>query len=196
MSVLNNKFLKVDPRVILTPVIEPVIIALDSIFEEENVMATVTSGLRYPEGQLKIIRDYLRNRKLDSKYPEAMMGRVDDKFNWNGQEIYRWQLGWSALLNAKIIISPPIRAICLLDYISPSGVNRKGQYLNASIHFNGTAFDIGGGADGIEGNVNNELRVLKKAKERKIEGLISFLSERNNNCLHVDCIKVKIIPKP
>lgn len=181
-SARNNKYLKVNPSVVLTPIIEPVIIELNNHFELEGVTSVVTSGLRTAEDQLRIIRDYLKQKQLNVKYPEAMSGAAEEKFVWENQEVYKWQPGWSALLNAGIIINPPVRAICLMNYINAQGINRKGQYINPSPHFNGTAFDIGGGQNGL----NDELAVVLKAKG-KIKGLVGYVIERNNNCLHIDC---------
>ena len=96
---------------------------------------------------------------------------------------YSWQLAWSNLLNVGVIINPPVKAICLMNYIR-KGVNKKGQYINQTPHSSGTAFNIGGGSNGIM----DELTVLNDAlKEKKIPGLKSFLAERENNALHVDC---------
>ena len=182
----ENKFLIVGPNAIMTPTIEPIIVALDSFFAEANLKATVTSGLRIPNDQLRIIRDYLKIKKLDVKYPEAMSGNVTDRFNWQGQDVYRWQPGWSALLNAGVIINPAIKSICLLDYVNKMGVNKKGKFIDESIHFSGCAFDIGGGYDH---DVSNELAVVNKAMP-EIKAIISYVIERENNCLHLNCKKI------
>lgn len=189
MTAKDNKFLKVREGVILTPIIEPVIIALDKYFEKANCSAWVTSGLRSADDQLRIIRNELIKRKLDAKYPDAVSKSVNEKIAHEGQTIYAWQLGWSALLNVGFIVNPPVAAICLMDYIS-NGVNKKGQLINASPHFQGLAFNIGGGADGISGTVTNELAVIQSAVNDKIKGIKSFLAERNNNALHINCYKI------
>lgn len=186
MTAKDNKFLKVRDGVILTPVIESVIIALDKYFEEANTIAWVTSGKRTADDQLRIIRNELIKRKLDVKYPEAISKKVDEKIIKDGQSVYGWQWGWSALLNARFIVNPPMPAICLMDYIS-GGVNKKGKLINASPHFNGTAFNVGGGADGISGTVTNELAIIQKALNAKLKGLKSILAERNNNAIHCNC---------
>lgn len=181
-NVRDNKFLKVNPSVILTPVIEPVIAALESCFEAEGLVAVVTSGLRTPEDQLIVIQNFLRMKRLDVNYPEAMSGKIDTRFTWEGQEVYSWQPGWSALLNSGIIVNPPIAAICLLNYINAAGINRKGQSIPASNHIPGHAFDIGGGKNGL----NDEVAVVLKYKD-KIPGIVDYVIERNNNCLHLNC---------
>jgi hypothetical protein len=184
------KYLKVNEGVIVTPIILPVIESLDKYFKKAKITAIVTSGLRTSEDQLRIIKNYLSKKGLSHKYPETFSKELHDKIKFNGKEVYSWQPGWSALLNAGIIINPPIPAECLMDYIR-GGVNKKGKIINASPHFNGTAFDIGGGADGIEGPVTNELAVVQKALKDKLPGLKGIVIERNNNCIHCDCIKIQ-----
>lgn len=191
MTAKENKFLKVRDGVILTPVIEPVIIALDKYFEKANCLAWVTSGLRSAADQLRIIRNELIKRKLDVKYPDAVSKGVNDKITHEAQSIYAWQLGWSALLNAGFIVNPPMPAICLMDYIS-GGINKKGKLINASPHFAGLAFNVGGGPDGISGTVTNELAVIQGALNDKLKGLKSILPERNNNAIHCNCYKVEM----
>lgn len=186
MGVEKNKFLLVRPGVILTPIIEPVIISLDKYFAEINIKAQVSSGLRNQEDQLRIIRKYLESKGLKAQFPEAFNKGVNDKiFHEKYKEIYAWQLGWSKLLNIGLIISPPAAAPCLLDYIK-NGVNKKGAIIKASPHFNGTCLDISGGGNGIE----DELPAIKKALLEKVPGLLDYLIERENNCLHIYCKKI------
>jgi len=181
-SAEDNKWLIVQDSVVLTPVIEPVIVALDKYFEEANHKAYVTSGLRDSKDQLRIIKGYLVRKGLDKKYPEAMSCDVNDKLP-NGD--YVWQMAWSNLLNINVIINPPLPATVLMNYIRGT-VNRKGKVIGSSPHAPGLALDIGGGGNGI----NDELAIILKAmKDKKIPGLRGYLAERENNCLHVDCQK-------
>lgn len=186
MTAKDNKFLIVREGVVLTPVIEPVIISLDDYFKQANCIAYVTSGLRTAEDQLRIIRNELIKRKLDIKYPDAISKGVNDKVIVGGKEYFAWQYAWSNLLNVGFIVNPPVPAICLMDYIS-NGTNKKGQLFNASPHITGTAFNVGGGVDGISGSVTNELAIIQKALDNKLKGLKSILQERNNNALHCNC---------
>lgn len=191
MKALNNTHLKVLPAVNLTPVIDPVIVALDTYFREANTLAWVTSGLRTGLDQLRIIRQYLDRLQLAAKYPVGMTCHLYDKIRWTGEghvnkEVYAWQPAWSRLLKEGIIINPPVTAEVLSDYIR-NGMNRKGVIISPSPHFNGTAFDIGGGADGISGQVNNELAIIKKAFKAGVPGMVGYLAERANNCVHIDC---------
>ena len=180
MSARNNKWLIVRDGVELTSSIEPVIEALDSYFEKHNLKAYVTSGLRDEKAQLQVIRTYLTKKGLNTKYPEAMEGEAEDK---NPDGNYRWQMAWSNLLATGLIINPPLRAICLMDYIR-NGKNRKGQWINQTPHANGKSFDIGGGANSIA----DEAVVLDEAlNEKKIPGLKGILKEGENNAIHIDC---------
>jgi hypothetical protein len=180
MSVKENKWLIVKENVVLTPIIEPVIVALDVYFQQHNLKAYVTSGLRDENDQLNVVRSYLTKKELHAKYPAAMTCQVDDK---NPDGTYVWQMAWSNLLNVGVIINPPFKAVCLMNYVR-NGINKKGKTINQTPHAGGKAFNIGGGGNGIM----DEVAVLNDAvKEKKIPGLKSFLQERENNALHVDC---------
>lgn len=177
-----NRFLLIKENVILTEHIRPVITALDEYFEKANVTAWVTSGLRRPEDQLRIIRNELNRRNMSGEYQDAFED-IGKKIQYEGEEVYAWQPAWSKLLNIGFIVNPPYPAKVLMSYFRPgSPVNRKGQIIGDSPHTRGTAFDIGGGADGV----TNEAKVLESAKG-KVKGLKGFLIERNNNAIHCDC---------
>jgi len=185
MSAYENKYLTVGKNsgVRLTPIIEPVIIALDKYFEHANLKASVTSGERTSGDQLRIIRNYAIKYGIDKQYPEILTCGVLDKDS-EDSKIFAWQKAWSKLLNINIIVNPPIAANCLFDYIR-EGVNKKGQVIGYSPHYYGKAFDIGGGFDH---DPTNELAVIKTAMVDKLKGLKGYLLERKQNCLHVDCI--------
>lgn len=174
MSSKNNKFLIVQSTVILTPIIEPVIIALDAYFERANLKALVTSGLRDANDQLRVIRGYLTKKGLAEKYESAMTCAVDAKENGE----YVWQKAWSNLLNIGVIINPPYDAVCLMDY-----KNKKGQIIHQTPHARGTAFNIGGGGNGVD----DEAKVIQTALDDNLKGLVSFLKERENNAIHCNC---------
>lgn len=179
-----NKYLRVLDNVVLTPVITPVILALDKYFEAAKLQALVTSGLRNPQDQLRIIRNYLTSKGLAVKYPEAMVGTVANTMVLDGKTIYAWQMGWSALLNSGVIINPPQKAATLMDYNRNGVIIPKGRVINGSPHFTGRAFDIGGGINGIA----DEQAVIAKALADKLPGLLDTLPERENNCSHIDCV--------
>lgn len=187
MQATDNKYLRVLKGVVMTAIIEPVIIKLDPLFEEANLIAYITSGLRMEHDQLRIIRKYLKSSRLDSQFEEAMVCGLNDMIEFEGSRVYAWQPGWSKLLSKGIIVNPPKSAKVLYDYWRNSQ-NRKGDVIGPSPHFKGTSFDIGGGDD-ITG-VSNEMAVMQKALKLKIPGLKGILVERNNNAVHVDCIKI------
>lgn len=163
----------------MTSIIEPVIVALDKYFKDAKLTAYVTSGERTSGDQLRIIRNYCAQFKVDQEFPEIKTCGVLDKIDGH----FAWQKAWSRLLNKGIIVNPPLKAECLFDYFR-DGVNKKGQIINQSPHYYGKAFDIGGG---IDHDPTNELEVIKKALADKLPGLKGYLLERKQNCLHVDC---------
>lgn len=187
MSSADNKFLRVKPGVILTPVLEAGAVELEKDFAAAGVVAWITSGKRGPEDQLRIIRGALVKLKLDAIYPEAFKCGLQDKIQYQGKTVFAWQPGWSALLNAGFVVNPPLAAECLMDYYRPgSTVNKKGKVIGMTPHWKGTALDIGGGPDGISGITTNELSVMNKAMARKAKGLKGFLPEHGNNAIHCD----------
>jgi hypothetical protein len=178
MTYKDNKFLLVQAKVIMTPTIEPVIIALDKYFAAANHVAWVTSGLRDAEVQMQVIRQYLIKKGLSGKYPEAMTCKVSE---FDGVK-YAWQMGWSALLNAGVIINPPLAAKCLMHTTYDSR-DRFGSVINQTPHATGRAFDIGGSENGI----SDEVTIIQKAMADHLPGLIHFLAEHDNNAVHCDC---------
>ena len=181
-----NRFLLIKDGVILTEHIRPVIDRLDPFFEAAKLTAWVTSGLRRPEDQLRIIRNELNRRELSQFYQDAFED-IGKKIDYKGEEIFGWQLGWSRLLSEGFIVNPPYPAVALMDYFRPrSKENRKGKMIGDSPHTRGTSFDISGGKDGV----TNEAMVMEHAMKAKVKGLKGYLIERNNNCVHVDVIPI------
>lgn len=187
MTAYDNRWLTVGKHsgVRLTPIIEPVIIALDPFFEAAGLKAVVTSGERTSGDQLAIIRKYATMYNVEKEFPEILTCGVLDKIDFGPSgKIATWQRAWSRLLNKGIIVNPPLPAACLFDYVR-EGVNKKGQVINHSPHYYGKAFDIGGG---IDHDPTNELSVIKAAMGH-VKGLKGYLLERKQNCLHIDCIQ-------
>jgi hypothetical protein len=183
-----NKFLLVKDSVILTEHIKPVIERLDPFFEAHKLTAWVTSGLRTAEDQLRIIRNELNRRDLSKDYQQAFED-IGVKIQYEEQEVYAWQPAWSKLLSLGFVVNPPYPAVALMDYFRPgSDKNKKGTLIGDSPHTRGTAFDIGGGKDGVF----NEAQVLERAMGN-VKGLKGYLVERNNNAVHVDCQPIDII---
>lgn len=177
---LLNKNLIVRPGVLLTEVIDPVIAALDPFFEGRH--AYVTSGLRSKENQLEIIRQYAKLKGVAKEFPSILTATLDGKTMFEGHAVFSWAPAWSRLLERGVIINPPIAAAPLFDYVR-SGVNKKGIIIMPSPHMRGTAFDIGGGSDGVE-----DERVILALAVGHVAGLNRVLVERENNALHIDCV--------
>ena len=185
-AALANVFLKVLPTVRLTPIIDPIICALEPWFAKADFHATVTSGLRDPQSQLLIIRNYCVKHGVDKEFPRILTCAVGSKFMFENDSVFEWQPAWSRLLNIGLIINPPFQARALFDYVR-DGVNKKGVIINSSPHFHGTAFDIGGGTG--KPDVSDELAVVKEAFDSgTIQNWKGYLVERDNNCVHNDCI--------
>jgi hypothetical protein len=181
MKSLANKFLVVKPGVVLTKHIDQVIYELDLYFQAANLKAFITSGLRDAMAQLRIIRGALVKMGIADEYADAFED-INRKVINNGQEIYTWQLGWSRLLNLNYIVNPPFPAEVLMNYYRPGSKNNsKGTIIQSSPHFKGTAFDIGGGLNGI----SDEMAIVESALG-KVKGIKDYLPERTNNCLHVN----------
>lgn len=192
MKSLTNKWLIVRPSVVLTDIIDPVIAQLDEWFGEQQLNAIVTSGLRDPLSQLAIIKDLavVKHPEVAVEFPEihnaSLQGVTTAELSGKMHTVYYWQRAWSRLLSKDIIVNPPLRATVLFDYFR-DGINKRGMEIGGSPHFKGTAFDIGGGKNGIE----DESRILSDAlKSGKVKGFKAFLRERNNNANHCDCEKI------
>lgn len=186
----ENKYLKVKPGVVLTPIIEPVIVGLDVFFTHAKKLTWVTSGKRNGTDQLEIIRAYALDNGIDKEYPSILTATLSGCFDFAQHDgslvrVYEWQPAWSALLNRGVIINPPLKAECLFDYWSGE-INKKGMAINPSEHFDGSCFDIGG-ASGSPG-IDDELVIVQEAyKQKVIPGWVSYKIERKNNAIHCKC---------
>jgi hypothetical protein len=181
----DNKWLIVNPGVKMTPAIEPGVIRLDKFFEEAQLRAHITSGLRDSVDQLNTILKYCKRYKIDTEFPEILTCKFNDKL-LKEPSLFAWQRPWSKLLNIGVIINPPLPAACLYDYINADGVNKKGRIIGHSPHYWGKAADCGGGVDH---DITNELVVIEKAlASKKIPGMKGIVKERKNNCVHIDFV--------
>ena len=176
---MQNKWLIVRPGVVLTDIIDPVIAALDVYFDGRH--AYVTSGLRTKEGQLAVIQQYAKLKGVVKEFPATLTATVDGKTMYEDRSVFSWQPAWSRLLEMGVIVNPPVAAAPLFDYVR-GGVNKKGIVIMPSPHIRGTAFDIGGGSDGIE-----DERAIIALAVGAVPGLIRVVPERENNALHIDC---------
>lgn len=183
----QNTNLLVRDTVVLNPLLDKVAVKLEPFFKAANHTAYVTSGVRQPEDQLRIIKHYCEQKKIEDDLIKNEDFAIDHKVLNDGKEIYWWQLGWSKLLNKNVIINPPLAAEVLLDYFNKHGVNRKGHVINPSIHFLGRAIDIGGGANTIH---DEEAIVNEAIASGQVPEIIDTVSERENNCLHLNLKEV------
>jgi len=175
----SNQWLVVAQSVIVTDIIDPVICELEEVFKKANQKGIVTSGLRDEFAQLRVIGEYCIQTGVAKTNPEVLKCKPADKL---ADGTYVWQEAWSKLLATGFIINPPFPAKVLYDYIR-NGVNKKGEIIGHSPHFFGHAFDIGGGNNGIDDEDK-----LVTPLVGKVKGLVGTVKERNNNCLHCDCI--------
>lgn len=143
-----------------------------------EVVVEITSGLRGPDEQLRLIGWYAMQREV--KFPEFDVHNLYGKKTIDGQDLYTWQRTWSRLLHLGVIINPPFAAVCLEDSYRPNGMNRNGVSIPGSPHSLGTAFDISG-----SGGMEAIGRVLGQAKDGGV-AIKDWLVERENNAVHVN----------
>lgn len=184
--------LRIGPNAIINEPIRKTLLLLDKYFTFKKHSAVVTSGIRSPEDQLRIIKQYADKNNITfpewDKYinlspPTDLRLKVlitEDKMNpaIEGKRVYWWARVWSALLNKGIIISPIFTAEVLYDYYK-DGINKKGFILPPSNHIKGKAFDIDGSIP--EYNIVKFAMAIDSEVKKKIR---SVLLERNNNCVH------------
>jgi hypothetical protein len=183
---MQNKYLILGRSVIRTPATDPIIARLDPYFGAADHQAFITSVLRDPAAQLRLIQDFCRVKNIAKDYCEVLTATIGGMMQWNGRSVYEWQPGWSRLLNIGLIVSPPRPAEALLDYFK-DGINKKGLIIPASEHFLGTAFDISG-RGGLNPTIEDEIKVVKTAMTTDPNlGIRNYTIERNNNCLHISC---------
>jgi len=171
MPLIYNK------NVIRTDITDRVIAKLQPVFEREKINAWITSVQRTKESQLAIIQSYASKHNVTRQ----QLNFVDTQI-FNGQSFPVWQVVWSTLLHLGIIISPPLPAEVLMDYIR-DGKNKKGKTLSPSPHLltPSKSFDIAGFED-----IDRCYEVMNSAKTDC--GIRNVLIERANNCIHSDCL--------
>ena len=191
MPAKDNQWLKVKPGVVLTPIIEPVIVGLDRKFSEKSKVAWITSGMRDPAGQVKVIVDLALSHVLGNEFDFLGSMTLETTIEFEGETVPAWQVVWSRLLNLGVIVNPPATAKTLMDYNrvdEASGhlvlYKPPGYEIGASEHFQGTCADVGGGENGI----SDELEIVQAAIVAKdVPGLVNCVIERKNNCVHFKC---------
>jgi len=183
------------PWVKSTPTIDAVLKALGPFAAEAGVRMIITSGLRAPLDQLRVVSGYAYENHIF--FPEFAAHDVHKRVTIPelGRELYAWQRTWSALLrnvgpeDPGIVINPPLAAECLDDYIRPDGSNAKGLIIPGTPHGTGKCFDEqadGNLKDQID-EVHMKIAVLEKAKASGV-AIKGWRIERKNNAIHVDCV--------
>ena len=176
-EVKQMSFINFRPNVRRTKETDPLLALLEPVFAKEILSVDVTSILRSPEDQLLIIQDLARKAGFLGITEFLDMKR---QVIFQNESVFLWQLIWSRLLNAKIIVNPPIPAKVLLDYYR-GDKNVRGQIINPSPHFYGKSVDFGGGK-----SIDKIYSFLLKLKEDPKYKIKNVLLERNNNCIHID----------
>lgn len=179
------------PDVIRTAATDAVIERLDQYAAEAGITLRITSVKRTPESQLRAIQDYAQERKIILDGQGLDLVTVMD---YLGESIPYWQLVWSRLLSAGVIVNPPRAAKVLTDYWR-NGVNKKGLIIQPSTHIiSDKAFDIGGRyfkAGNLVNDVDTVYAVTLKAAKNNIGIRLtesSPLIEHGNNCVHCNTL--------
>lgn len=178
------KFLTFNPQARLTPAITRAAECMDKFFEGEA--SIISSGLRGPIDQLKIIRDKAQEWGFLGEFPEMIDCEgcgVEHTVHISdlNRDLFYWQRTWSKLLNVGYVVNPPVPAEVLFDYFRPGNPkNKKGEIIMISPHQRGLALDISGGDNLLE----KAKRVMKAFQSG--EAFISdFLVENINVSIHV-----------
>lgn len=159
---LSMTHITISTRALLTPPIEAAARALDAEFRRAGLKVTLTSALRTPQDQLRLIRDQTVKRGLDRLYPSIRHATVDNVESWIG--------AWDDLLHRqKYVINPPVDAC---SRIVP------GKCYGPSPHSSGLAFDLSGA------DLDRIAEVVRGYCQRG-GSLRQILVERTNKAVHV-----------
>ncbi len=158
---IGTRFITVASRALLTPPIEAAAKALDAHFERAGLAVALTSALRPPQDQLRLIREQAVKRGIDRQHPSIHTATVENVDSWLG--------AWDELLHThKYVINPPVAATSRIT----------GKRYSASPHTTGLAFDLSGGdLDRIAAAVAGWCREGGAVRQ--------ILIERRNNAVHV-----------
>ena len=174
----RNTWLRLGRGVARTQATDPVIAALDAPFAKAGREATVTSILRTPQDQLRVILGMARQRL--GLNPSFTPGDVETRLPGTGH--YLWQEAWTQLLQAGYVVNPPLRAAALGGYRIGDRTYPAGHSVGPSPHTSGRAFDIGCGTHGVSpilSIVRGSAAMIPSLAEGQI------LGEPANNCVHV-----------
>lgn len=186
---MSLKYLIPTECFLFSPEIERTTAFMDEFFKDN--CAYLTSGLRTESDQLRIIIKKVIEMGLSKEFKddvkeEAHRRSLKAETSFEGKIVYWWQPMWSKLLSLGFLVNPPIKAVCLHDYFRKStGENMKGKEIDVSLHSKGLAFDIGGGK-----NLNEVAKCVMRAKQSGSDFFHSYVVERVNNAVHVNCNQI------
>lgn len=183
MKATENKYLKVQASVVLTPTIEETICLLDPWYEKHDLKAFVTSGVRTYDEQLRIIKERAVACGLALEHPDLAHADLNVPIMFDGKLVPMWQLVWSECLTRGQMVNPPTPSACLFPYTKPDGGKRAaGNVVPTSPHQKERAFDIGGGQ-----SLDSVVLVVSEAfASKSLPTLAGYLKEPAQNCCHVD----------
>jgi peptidoglycan hydrolase-like protein with peptidoglycan-binding domain len=158
---LGTRFISIASRALVTPPIEAAVKALDAHFERAGLNVALTSALRPPQDQLRLIRQQALERGLDRLYPSITTATVEN--------VDSWLDAWDDLLHRqRYVINPPVAAVSRIT----------GKTYSASPHTTGLAFDLSG-AD------LDRIAAVVAGYCREGGAVRQILIERRNNAVHV-----------
>jgi hypothetical protein len=183
---LKNKWLVVMPEVKLTPTLDNGIFLLDKHFQKFNAVRYVTSGKRDAIKQLDIIIAYAKAYDIPVNFVKE-----DVNVKILSSDNYVWQDVWSQLRVKGLIINPPYLASCLYDHIKNGQLIKAGTIIPATPHSRGDCFDMsawrGNQTENEAKSVDDEAKIIQVVMDLDSEiGILSYVIERANNCLHVN----------
>jgi hypothetical protein len=129
-----------EPNVIRTLQTDIVIEKLMPYFQAAGFVGRVTSVLRNKFQQLMLIQELAIQAKI---IDTSFVLDFEYMSSYQGQVVPYWQIVWSKLLNAGIIVNPPTPAVVLMSYIK-NNIDKKGMLIGATPHQSGLCIDFGG----------------------------------------------------
>ena len=175
----KNSWLRVENTIALNSTLDCAIHGLDAYFEAAKAVRYVTSAIRTPQEQLRIIIELARKTGITALFSDT------DMRTKTNNDYYIWQPVWSELLAQGFLVNPPIAAEVLSDYVR-DGVNKKGCIIKESPHFYGRAFDINGANKNTSGGIETCVQVLESARPAWPDFLVKSYQVEKQNCVHVN----------
>ena len=170
----------------LNELLDSVIVKLDKHFEKFNSVRYVTSGIRTPVDQLGVIIQYAKVYDIPVNFVKE-----DVNVKVSSSDNYIWQDVWSKLRQKGLIINPPYLASCLYDHTKNGQLIKAGTIIPATPNTRGDCFDMSGWRGNQTENeaksVDDEAKIIQVAMDLDSDiGIVSYVIERANNCLHIN----------